>query len=238
MPAQLGQGGLGFGQAPQQQPAPGHDQPGLQRIGPVGACFEHRHGGLQRVRRPTQIPHGQSHFGLGHHAPGMRVGLVSPEAARRTTQQFPGSRVLAQLSHGDAAQGERGRVVAQRYPLEGSQGITQGQGPRSGGDEGIHAGGLSEGGLVICCAQPRSLKGTAMNDTDVVQDISALVEEEQRLRNDTEGAGGHAERIRKLEEQLDQCWDLLRQRRAKAEFGDNPDEAKPRDIGTVESYLN
>jgi hypothetical protein len=82
------------------------------------------------------------------------------------------------------------------------------------------------------------LKDTAMNDTDLVQHISALVEEEHRLREDTEAAGGHAERIRQLEVQLDQCWDLLRQRRAKREFGQNPDEAQPRDADTVESYLN
>ncbi len=77
-----------------------------------------------------------------------------------------------------------------------------------------------------------------MNDTDLVQHISSLVEEEQRLRKDTDTPGGHGERIRHVEEQLDQCWDLLRQRRAKREFGDNPDEAKPRDINTVERYLN
>ena len=39
-------------------------------------------------------------------------------------------------------------------------------------------------------------------------------------------------------EQLDQCWDLLRQRRAKREFGADPESAKPRDIGTVENYTN
>lgn len=77
-----------------------------------------------------------------------------------------------------------------------------------------------------------------MNDTDLVQHITALVEEEHRLRNDTQSAGGHVERIHRLEEQLDQCWDLLRQRRAKREFADNPDEAKPRDIGTVKNYLS
>ncbi|HIV70656.1 MAG TPA: DUF2630 family protein [Candidatus Aquabacterium excrementipullorum] len=77
-----------------------------------------------------------------------------------------------------------------------------------------------------------------MNDQDIVQHISTLVEEEQQLRKDTAPAGNHADRIRKIEEQLDQCWDLLRQRRAKREFGDNPDEAKPRDVGTVENYLN
>ena len=77
-----------------------------------------------------------------------------------------------------------------------------------------------------------------MNDFNLIQHISELVEEENRLRNDTEAAGGHVERIRQLEVQLDQCWDLLRQRRAKQEFGQNPDEARPRDAETVERYLN
>jgi hypothetical protein len=77
-----------------------------------------------------------------------------------------------------------------------------------------------------------------MKDTDLVQHITALVEEEHRLRNDTASAGSHGERIRQLEEQLDQCWDLLRQRRAKREFGENPDNAKPRDIKTVEKYIS
>jgi hypothetical protein len=40
-----------------------------------------------------------------------------------------------------------------------------------------------------------------------------------------------------LEEQLDQCWDLLRQRQARRQYGDNPDDAKPRPISEVENYL-
>lgn len=77
-----------------------------------------------------------------------------------------------------------------------------------------------------------------MNDRSILDHISELVEEENRLRADVEAAGGHAERIRHLEEQLDQCWDLLRQRRARREFGQNPDDAQVRDVGTVERYLN
>jgi hypothetical protein len=42
--------------------------------------------------------------------------------------------------------------------------------------------------------------------------------------------------MRQLEETLDQCWDLLRQRRAKREFGDDPDDAAVRDARTVEGY--
>jgi hypothetical protein len=77
-----------------------------------------------------------------------------------------------------------------------------------------------------------------VSDKTILDHINELVEEENRLRADTARPQQHAERIKHLEEQLDQCWDLLRQRRAKREFGDDPDSAKPRDIGTVERYLN
>ena len=45
------------------------------------------------------------------------------------------------------------------------------------------------------------------------------------------------DRLRSAEQALDQCWDLLRQRRAKREFGQNPDEAALRDKKTVEGYI-
>jgi hypothetical protein len=77
-----------------------------------------------------------------------------------------------------------------------------------------------------------------VSDKTILDHINELVEEENRLRADTARPEQHAERIKHLQEQLDQCWDLLRQRRAKREFGDDPDSAKPRDIGTVERYLN
>jgi prefoldin subunit 5 len=77
-----------------------------------------------------------------------------------------------------------------------------------------------------------------MNDRSIVQHISELVDEEQRLRAQVERPDQHTERIRAIETELDQCWDLLRQRRAKREFGDDPDSARTRDAGTVERYLN
>ncbi len=79
-----------------------------------------------------------------------------------------------------------------------------------------------------------------MNDADVLGRISALVAEEQRLRR---GSGTHGlepaerERLDSLEEALDQCWDLLRRRRAREEFGDNPDVEHARPVGEVEGYL-
>ncbi|MED5619448.1 DUF2630 family protein [Ideonella sp. BN130291] len=77
-----------------------------------------------------------------------------------------------------------------------------------------------------------------MSDKSILEHINELVEEENRLRADTARPEQHADRIKHLQEQLDQCWDLLRQRRAKREFGDDPDSAKQRDIGIVERYLN
>jgi hypothetical protein len=71
----------------------------------------------------------------------------------------------------------------------------------------------------------------SQSDSDLLKQITELVDEEHRLRD----AGGEAERIRHLEEQLDQCWDLLRQRQARREFH-QPDDSAARPIDTVENY--
>jgi len=75
-----------------------------------------------------------------------------------------------------------------------------------------------------------------MSDKSVLDHITALVAEEHQLRAEPGKAGANAARLKHLEEQLDQCWDLLRQRRAKREFGDDPSTAAIRDVGTVERY--
>jgi hypothetical protein len=79
-----------------------------------------------------------------------------------------------------------------------------------------------------------------MDDRSILSRIHDLVAEEKSLRARHVGAGldepGQA-RLQALEEDLDQCWDLLRQRRAKEEIGDNPDTAKARPASEVESYL-
>lgn len=75
-----------------------------------------------------------------------------------------------------------------------------------------------------------------MSDRSILQHINALVDEEQRLRGADQAQDPKGERLREVEHQLDQCWDLLRQRRALREFGNDPDAAKVRDAGTVEGY--
>ena len=74
-----------------------------------------------------------------------------------------------------------------------------------------------------------------MSDKTILEHITELVHEEQRLRSEGTKAVDPA-RIRDLEQQLDQCWDLLRQRRARREFGEDPEQADLRDAQTVENY--
>lgn len=74
-----------------------------------------------------------------------------------------------------------------------------------------------------------------MKDSDVARRIKDLVDEEHELWSSGEAADDPA-RLRRLEEELDRCWDLLRQRRAKREFSRDPDEARARPADTVEHY--
>ncbi len=79
-----------------------------------------------------------------------------------------------------------------------------------------------------------------MDDRQVMDRIGALVEEEHTLERQASGAGldeAQQDRLRELEVQLDQCWDLLRQRRARRDAGQDPDAAEVRPEGTVEGYL-
>jgi hypothetical protein len=74
-----------------------------------------------------------------------------------------------------------------------------------------------------------------MVDEDILQRINTLVDEENKIcQNESKDDGT---RLNHIEETLDQCWDLLRQRRALREFGRDPSEAAVRDINTVEKYL-
>ena len=71
------------------------------------------------------------------------------------------------------------------------------------------------------------------DEKDILNRISALVQTEHELR---ETPGHDTTRLRDIEYALDQCWDLLRQRRALEEFGRNPDSAQVRSEEVVERY--
>ncbi len=80
-----------------------------------------------------------------------------------------------------------------------------------------------------------------MDDKQILHRISDLVDEEHQLR--TRRLAGEVDseeekaRLRDLEEALDQCWDLLRRRRAAREFGGDPNTVQPRNKAEVENYL-
>ena len=74
------------------------------------------------------------------------------------------------------------------------------------------------------------------NDESVLSHIDRLVKEEEQLYAKTEISSEDRARLADLKVHLDQCWDLLRQRRALREFGNDPDEAKARPAKIVENY--
>ena len=77
-----------------------------------------------------------------------------------------------------------------------------------------------------------------MDDKSVLSHIHELVTEEKRLRASNHGLSAEDRRkLEKVEIELDQCWDLLRQRRARKEFGEDPDTARERSANEVEGYL-
>jgi hypothetical protein len=84
-------------------------------------------------------------------------------------------------------------------------------------------------------------KDHSMDDTEILRNIDDLIKTERDLRSrlaagQLTSAEEH-EQLRATEEQLDQCWDLLRQRRARREFGEDPAGSAARPASEVEEYL-
>jgi hypothetical protein len=79
-----------------------------------------------------------------------------------------------------------------------------------------------------------------MDDKEIMGRITELIDTEHELR--TQLAQGELtseqerDRLRSTEEALDQCWDLLRQRRAKRQYGESPEGAEVRPASEVEGY--
>jgi hypothetical protein len=77
-------------------------------------------------------------------------------------------------------------------------------------------------------------------DGSIFERIDGLAEEERTLRaklaaREVTAEDEHA-RLGQVEAELDRCWDLLRQRRAKREFGEDPESAEVRSADVVENY--
>ncbi len=78
-----------------------------------------------------------------------------------------------------------------------------------------------------------------MDDAELIDRINRLVDEEHRMERSHVGTAlsdEERQRLDALNVQLDQCWDLMRQRRARRNAGEDPDDADARSPGTVEGY--
>jgi hypothetical protein len=100
---------------------------------------------------------------------------------------------------------------------------------RASGQPATDAGGQGCGDTVV-----------PMNDKDILANIDELIQTEHELRTklaagEISGQEEH-ERLTAAEQALDQCWDLLRQRRARREFGQEPADAQARPVSEVEEY--
>jgi hypothetical protein len=80
-----------------------------------------------------------------------------------------------------------------------------------------------------------------MDDKEILAHIDDLIQTEHKLREQLAAgqlsSAKEREQLKAAEEALDRCWDLLRQRRARREFGENPNEAAARPVGEVERYM-
>ncbi|MNO87627.1 hypothetical protein D3C76_790500 [compost metagenome] len=107
-------------------------------VHPVAVGFQGFPRGVERLHRPAQVAGGEGDFGLGDDAACAGQRLLRTEGARRALQQELRPGEVAELRHGDAAQGERRRIVAQGDAVQRAEGIPRGQCARCGSDQRGH----------------------------------------------------------------------------------------------------
>jgi hypothetical protein len=81
---------------------------------------------------------------------------------------------------------------------------------------------------------------TDVDEKQILEQVRSLVEQEHELRTRVQegelAPDDEQEQLQRVEQALDQCWDLLRQRRARRDAGQSPDEAVVRPVDEVEDY--
>jgi flagellar biosynthesis/type III secretory pathway chaperone len=73
-------------------------------------------------------------------------------------------------------------------------------------------------------------------DNSVLAHIKQLTEKEEHLYGKTDLNDEDIKDMHKIKSELDQYWDLLRQRRALRDAGENPNQAEMRSSDTIENY--
>ncbi len=133
-----GQGPLRLVEATDQKQAPKLEMPRIGGVDPVALGFERRPRRLQRLDRPAEVARDEGDFGFGDNAAGPGHGLSRTKGARRPTQKRLGPREVAELRHGNPAQRQRRRVVAQRDALQRGEDVALREQPRRRGDQRVH----------------------------------------------------------------------------------------------------
>jgi hypothetical protein len=121
-----------------QELAASADEAGVEGVRAIAQRIERSRGRVERAHRPAQVVRGEGDLGLGDLAARLGEALAGTEAAGGAPEELARPVVVAELGHGDAAQGDGRRVVAQCDALEGAEGITGRQRARGPGDEGVH----------------------------------------------------------------------------------------------------
>ena len=135
----LGKPALGRLKLPDQEQAADLQIARMRGIDAVAMRFERRPRGIERLRRPGEVARGERNFGLGDQATRAGHGLLRTEGARRAAQQRLRPNQVAELRHRDAAQRERGGVVAERDPVQRTERITRRECTRRRRDQRIHS---------------------------------------------------------------------------------------------------
>ncbi len=119
--------------------AAGPEDAGVESVRAIAQRIERPRSRVEQALRPAQIARGEGDLRLRNLAARLGEALAGAEAAGGAPEELARPVVVAELRHGDAAQGEGRRVVAQRDVLEGAEGITDGQRTRGRRSEGVHA---------------------------------------------------------------------------------------------------
>jgi hypothetical protein len=129
---------LGLVEAPDQQQTPDFEMPCMRGVGPVAVPRERRPRGIERLGGKAQVARDERDLGLSPDASRTGHGLFRTEGTRRLSQQGLRPNKIAELRHGDAAQRQGRRVIAQSHPLQCAERITRCEGMRCGSDQRVH----------------------------------------------------------------------------------------------------
>jgi hypothetical protein len=138
---------------------------------------------------------------------------------------------------------ERGEVLGHERPFlqgEGRTDVEMDESPGPSTIEHMFDGRRMTSTLSRVARSDARAKEIDMDDRQVLDRINEIAHEEHELwerEGREEITDAERERLRQLGVTLDQCWDLLHQRRARRAAGQDPDQANVRDPGTVEGYL-